>query len=142
VPNTADRAFVLESLAKILPSEKCSVSARDLFTEALQIIRQIPVLLDRIEHYRRLGEDASSRERDIATSCVKEALKLSVAQNDQESSGARRRLIDLAYRIDPELATSLAAAADDDPARERVRGELRARMSFLSREPERGVPPA
>ena len=70
-------------------------------------------------------------ESGLAKSCLRSAME-AIAKRD--ASGFRfiqRKIVDLAFKLDPDLAGSLASLADDDPARGYARTELNRRLETL-----------
>lgn len=130
IPNVADQAFVLSIIAVSMPSKEKNRQIQ-LLEEAGEIIHKIPALYDRVEHYEMLARMALEVDISISKEYLKTAMQIALESKDSDLQGVERRIIDLAYRLDPDLASSLASLADDDEARLEVRKNLKGRIELL-----------
>lgn len=129
IPNLADKAYVFGILASTLPPRESS--KRDqLFERAKEIVSTIPAHFDKIEHYESLASLAAKSNQHISRRCIQDAMNSSIMSKDPAMYPAQRRLLDLAFRIDPSLAASLATLADDDPAKERAHLNLQRQLGL------------
>jgi hypothetical protein len=130
ISNIADRALILCLIAAYMPP-KYGALQQEILEEARTAIEHIPVDLEKIEHYDILA----NRTLDINPSLSRDALKsawLLATQNDNLNvRTARRRIIDLAHRLDPNLANTFASSMDDDPARAEARLQLKQQLQVL-----------
>lgn len=123
LPNLADRAFVLSDLGRSLP-HKFHQLATELFEKSKTIVSELPSVIDRLVEFEHLAICAGSSDNAIAKQCIKLAMNGVKLTVDPELIPPQRRLIDLAYRLDPEFAGSLVSTLDTDPAREDRRTRL------------------
>lgn len=132
IPNVADRVLVLEILAMRLPSSLHQFR-RELIEEACKDANSIPVPVDRIIRLRSIAQSCASAEPSIARCCVTNAMKLAINVEDEDSFALdeRRRLVDLAYKMDPKLAEEVADLGDNDPARVRARHQMSQEITVL-----------
>lgn len=129
IANVCDQSYVLGSLGEIVP-DKSPVPAKDLFAEAFRLIGSLPWVLDRVERYCELAEFSQFRDDHFSRNCLREAMRTGANSGNRDVQGKAVEIVDLAYRIDPEFASSLAALIDDDPARSRVRREIKERLDL------------
>jgi hypothetical protein len=143
VPNLADRAMVFAVIAHCVP---VVADQETLFLVAKGLAEQIPSLLDRVDRLQILAGECSYSDVALCKGTLREAMQLAVSQDDPEFGTIQRRLIDIAHRVSPELATSLVSSQDDDPARTHARRaakqhlqvlELRGRLSDESESPDK-----
>ena len=130
IPNRADRAFVLSIIGASMPSGQ-SVKRKRAFEEAVDVANGILSSFDRISRLVDLASIMMDTESSLAKNCLRSAME-SIAGRD--ASGFRvvqRKIVDLAFKLDPDLAASLASLADDDPARGYARTELNRRLETL-----------
>jgi hypothetical protein len=130
IPNRADRAFVLSIIGASMPSGQ-SVKRKRAFEEAVDVANSILSSFDRISRLVDLASIMMDMESSLAKNCLRSAME-SIARRDV--SGFRvvqRKIVDLAFKLDPDLAASLASLADDDPARGYARTELNRRLETL-----------
>lgn len=113
IPNSSDRSFVLAHLSKLTKAE----AGAKLLDEAAELARQIPVEVEKIERLGHVAEVGIRLKRSAGTSLAKETCRLSQLCDHGDMDTVRRRLMDVACRMDRELAGALAEAADTDPAR-------------------------
>lgn len=71
-----------------------------------------------------IAEGVSSVDSALERQLVKDSTSLVRATKYSESEPVRRRIVDLAYRIDPDLAVSVASSLDEDEARGNARGRV------------------
>ena len=60
------------------------------------------------------------------------AMKVPTQPSDGGSTEQKRRIIDLANKLDPELASSMASLLDEDPARPNLRRTAQEQLDFLN----------
>src|SRR5207302_1646035 len=93
IPNRADKAFVLSTIAAALPS-KHRQEAERLLDEAKSLIEQIPSALDRIDEYENLAECASTLNSNLSRACVRLAMSAGTDVNDRTLVSRQRRIVD------------------------------------------------
>jgi hypothetical protein len=130
IPNRADKSYVLSIIAGAMPSERVT-ERQSLLSEAKCIIEGIPVMLDRVDHLELLAEKTWRIDEAFAKSCLRSAMQFAVQTDTPEIYRRQRQIVDLAHRLDADLAASLASLADDDPARAAARINLRQRLKVL-----------
>ncbi|MDA8228936.1 MAG: hypothetical protein M0T74_14805, partial [Desulfitobacterium hafniense] len=132
VPNLADRAFVLTVVAVAWRTNNVDTEKRwSTIKEAKELVEQIPAKYDQIEHYEMLASLVSDIDAAMCKNLIQTAMSATYEHDDLDMSQVRRRLIDLAYRVDPDLASSLASISDDDEARSAMRKKAKKHVDFL-----------
>lgn len=119
ISNAADRAFVLSSLVEIMPN-RFHNERMEIIKEVKEITRGIPSVLDRISRYRYLGTAAKTVDRGEGKAILSLGWAEAIATDSVDLDRARRKLIDAAQRLSPELAQTFVQMADTDPARRRI----------------------
>ncbi len=71
------------------------------------------------------------QEPSLAKACLQTAMESLVKRDASGYRTVQRRIVDLAYKLDPNLAASLASLADDDSARGNARATLNRRLEIL-----------
>jgi hypothetical protein len=129
IPNVADRSLVLAALGKTAHAEGYE-GVRQLLDEAKVAADETCSLLDRINRYRVIAHESKEIDIEFSKELLREALNASRASREPEIEKQRKDIIDSVYQIDPELASELASAFDDDEARQAKRG-LRTQVELL-----------
>jgi len=130
IANIADRAFVLASLAEKASIKDGSFRA-ETFAEAEQLIDRISVSYDRVARCQDLGSMLREFDPVAAKRLLERGLRGGLDLTGADGARIQRSIIDVAYKMDPELARSLASIADADPARVAVRARLQERLRQL-----------
>jgi hypothetical protein len=131
IPNSADRALVLCIVATAMP-RKLDDRRRRYIDEAIAIVDAIPTALDAADRYSTFADLVTNVDVELAKRCLKRGMEVSIRTNDPELVYPnQRRIIDLAHKLDPSFAASLAALLDDDPARSQKRDSLKERIGLL-----------
>ncbi|MGC2743892.1 MAG: hypothetical protein WA672_11940, partial [Candidatus Angelobacter sp.] len=120
IPNRADRCFVLSVLASCCRSAEPILST-GLINEAKMEADQISSPIDRVDRLSTIADCGTEIDIGLARACIREALDISKKQNEDEFEPKRRALIDLAYDLSPELASTLISTLDADPVRKKKR---------------------
>jgi len=128
LPNSADRAFVLALLASYLPNRLKNERARlfDISEKATELLQSIE---DRYQRYSAIAEAGLSTDRLLATRVTEKAFRTITRSDDNRNANRERRLIELAYRVDPELPMKMALLYDDDPAKEQYRDRAKRQLA-------------
>jgi hypothetical protein len=121
--NVADRVYVLQIVALALPKSMSAQSSK-LLEIAKQQIVDIPCALDQIERYVGMAEDLYGLDSQMCRELVSRAAT-AIADTSDDVRDQRRRLIDVAYRIDVDFARTLIEAFDDDDAKRRAQAQMR-----------------
>jgi hypothetical protein len=114
IPNIADRAFIFTVLISLA---KDSVRASDCGRLARAAADQIPLDLDRIEHYLTIAKEVQNAASPIGKDCISKALLDAFSSEQLGIEQMRRRVLDLLHTYEPEKRDQLTAFLDDDPAR-------------------------
>lgn len=122
IPNTADRAYVL---ATIGTAQRDHNTRNDLFKEAQETTDLIPTITDQVDRYEYMGRLLLGIDNAMCKRFLTQALHGTLRWKGDDASRARRSIVDLAYRIDPDFASSLASAIDDDPAKKRITRQVK-----------------
>lgn len=126
IPNIADRAFVLSSITEILPP---STSLNEnLLKEAKSYIDQMPDIMDRLEGYGTIAIHSVCQNKLIARECIKLAMESTINKDDPDIFSIQQNLIDTAYKIDANFASTLANVTDKDTARMAIRQNIADRL--------------
>src|SRR5205807_8871043 len=75
--------------------------------------------------YRYLASMALDIDSSLSKQYIEAAMACTSSRNEQDIRKSQRKLIDLAYRIDPDFAALMASRLDDDPARDELRQRMR-----------------
>jgi uncharacterized membrane protein len=130
LPNHSDQAFVFSELARAVPS-KFSPRKRQLFEDAKKKIATLSSHLDRLIRYEALAKGALEFDPTISRNALQKAIEDSMETEFRDIGAIRKRLVDMAYRINPEFASTLASGLDDDPVRKAKKEEIRMRLDTL-----------
>jgi hypothetical protein len=130
VPNHSDQAFILSQLAGALPT-KLSTKKRELFEEAKKKMASLSSLHDRLDRYETLAKAALEFDRSLSRSALQTAIQDSMETETQDLTAIRKRLVDMAYRMDADFAANLASGLDDDPVRMAKQHEIKERLETL-----------
>src|SRR5260370_26230028 len=95
-----------------------SLRYREVLKEAGAVIETIPVHLEKINKYQYLASMALDIDSSLSKQYIESAMTCTPNGDEQDIRKSRRKLIDLAYRIDPDFAVLMASRMDDDPARD------------------------
>ncbi len=105
--------------------------ASTLFKEARALITKMSSFEDRYNHYKHLADICAYTDKQLSKDCLQQAWNETTPMDLADLPKYRRRIIDLAHRIDPEFAASLASESDDDPGREFARRQAKERIELL-----------
>jgi len=120
IENTADRVFILAYVAESLPNKEFK-RKEEILEEAFHQIESIPSIHDQIGRCEVLASIAAEFSSTLAKKYIQFGYQLGYTSKEVDATDQLRELIDFAYKIDPDLAASLASLADDDPARQEAR---------------------
>lgn len=126
--NIADQVLILADIAQCIDDR---VMCKQILLEAENLIKDIPSIYDQINRFELLSQCATKIDPHLSRKYLKMGMEILVNQEDSDIQSAQRRYIDLAYKISPEFAASLASMADTDPARERTKLNVNSRLSQL-----------
>ncbi len=137
LPNRADRVFVLCELARTLSRD--NEARRQTIENACIESRAMPIEDERIATLQEIGWTVWEWNETWARQLVQEARSLCWGAESDRISDILRRMVDRAYRFDPNFATLLCQVAGDDQARNMARAEtlakeMRRRLTQLTDE--------
>lgn len=132
IPNTPDRALVLCMVATSMPRRQ-DEKRRQLIMEAISTIDFIPKTLDAADRYATLASKVTDVDIELSRMCLQRGMEISINAKDSELIYPnQQKILDLAHKLDPSFASSLTAMMDNDPARSRMRTELKKRLGVLN----------
>lgn len=126
--NVADQVLILAQIAECLDDHS---KQRQLLLEAESLIKDIPSVYDQVNRYELLSQATIEIDQQLSRKHLKTGMEILVKQDDSDMQSTQRRYIDLAYKINPDFAASLASMADNDPAREKTRTIIQRRLTQL-----------
>jgi len=132
ISNLADKSYVLCIIATLLPNKDILLS-KELLNKSKDIIDQLPSIFDRISHYEIFASTAWPVDQILSRKCMQLAMKIATENSDSSNIdffNAQRRIIDLAHRLDTNLASTLASLADDDEARLDIKENIKHQNSI------------
>ena len=118
--NSADRVYVLALLASHLPNRLRKEQGR-LFEVSEKATEGLQSIEDRYQRYSVIAQVGMETDRILAARVTEKALRTITVSDDNRNANREQQLIDLAYRVDPELPMKMALVYDDDPAKEQYR---------------------
>jgi len=121
--NVADRVYVLQVVALSLPKNMAAQRAKMLEAARL-LVASIPWELDQIDRYLGIAEELQGVDTQVCRDLVNRAAAV-IANSSDDVNEQRRRLVDIAYRIDEAFAKDLIDAFDDDEAKRRAQAQVR-----------------
>lgn len=124
INNLSDKAYILTILAT-LAATKESVLQTQLLNDAKIIIDELPSIYDRIDLYENIASQAWLINSSISRKCMMDAMNIAILRNDKKCVKAQRKIIDLAYRLDPELAASLVSLASDNDIKKEIKENVK-----------------
>jgi hypothetical protein len=122
--NVADRVYVLQIVALCLPKGMAAQRAR-LLDSVRQSIPRIPWQLDQIERYLGLAEDVQGTDSVLCRELLDLAATAISTSGSDDVAEQRRRIVDVAYRMDQGFANKLIDAFDDDEAKRHAQTQVR-----------------
>jgi hypothetical protein len=129
INNSADQAYILGVIASVLPLRE-RTRRRELYNSARDLIQTLPASVDKTSRYADLAEFMLDSP-DLSRECLRDAMTACLKSDDETFEDQQRRIVDIAYRMDPDFAASLASLADPDPAKRRKRSEIEGRIETL-----------
>lgn len=122
IPNKSDRSLVLGMVTASMPLKDSHLRDR-LFEEVTQEIEQMPDVTDKINQYKSMAY-LNSANPTLYSKYLRRAMSIASEKKLLDRIEYQRQIIDLAYRFDRDLASSLASLSDDDPARNILKQQL------------------
>ena len=123
--NVADKVYVLTFLADVMHSGLVDQRST-LFDSARQLALSIPSFEDQVERLYLLADALRDFDKAKSKLVIGEAVNivLRISQDEPSVDELRRNLVDLAYQIDPEYATTLSSQLDQDDGRKIARARV------------------
>ena len=118
--NAADRVYVLAHLAAHLPNKR-KKEREALYKIVESDAEALVTIEDRFQRFCTLASLVASRDKQRASRMIKKAYEAAINFEGRRYASKENHLVDLAYRVDPELPMQMAVLYDDDPAREEYR---------------------
>ena len=118
--NAADRVYVLAHLAAHLPNKR-KKSREELYKIVEADADALITIEDRFQRYYALASLAASRDKQRASRMIRKAYETATNFEGRRYAVKENHLVDLAYRVDPDLPMQMAVLYDDDPARDEYR---------------------
>ena len=128
--NAADRVYVLAHLADYLPNRRKKV--RETVYELVESDADaLGTIEDRFQRFLDLASLAANKDKPRASRMVRKAYETLTNFEGRRHAAKESYLVDLAYRVDPDLPMQMAVIYDDDPARERYRQRAQRQLDRL-----------
>jgi hypothetical protein len=131
IPNKADVVYTLTIIACALPYKE-SARRKEILDECIRLIESFPSDVDRFELLETIARECWNVESSISKKAITLAMKVPILRDVGKSIEQKRRIIDLANKLDPELASSMASLLSDDPARSSLERTTREQLEFLN----------
>lgn len=138
--NLADRALVSETVALSLPANM-SAERDHLLALARADVRKIPSELDQLERFIGFAEDLQKIDTKVCRELIAEAQTV-LGRTAEGVERHKKRLIDIAFRIDDSVATALIEKFDDHEDKRDARRQLKLlkiRKELKDTEPEAAI---
>ncbi|MEW5872927.1 MAG: hypothetical protein AB1894_26950 [Chloroflexota bacterium] len=130
IDNIADRVFILANIAKALPHRE-NEKKKQIVEEATLLIEKIPTEYDQFNRYETIASVTAEIDLTLAKKYIRSGMNIAAKSDSADAYSAQRRFIDFAYKLDTDMAASLASLADNDPAREKAKNNLQKRYEIL-----------
>ncbi len=130
IPNAADRIFVLIHLAGANSRAK-DAWRRNNIDKARKQIDQLPTIDDKTNRLIYAAEVAEKIDKALAKDLVKQAWEQLFSSRGTSVYDLAKNVIDAAYHVDPQLASSFITSLEDDPVRLSYKRTLRERVNTL-----------
>lgn len=117
ISNISDRAIVT-TFVSVCARPKTIIFFPTWLSDVKNDLEEIPTDVDKVERYQWVAELVESMDKTLASALVKEALVLTKAMPDEDGAFEKqKKLLDLAFNMDPDFAEKLIEQADKDEAR-------------------------
>lgn len=130
IANAADRIYVIAHIASYLPSKKKGERKR-LLEKAEKETDSLQNMEDQHERYYMIATLTAENNKEGSFHMLKKALGIVTQSNNLLGASRENRIVDLAYRLNPELPMELAMVYDDDPAREKYKKRAQKQLDAL-----------
>ena len=129
IDNVSDKAVTLTIISDEMPS-KYDAKKKELIRTAKKEISKIPFILEKTKRLNFLIDVAIEIDPPFARKCLLEAIDLVTVSDEEDYIEQQKKIIDLAYRIDPDIANEIASISDTDPARVMARTNMKSRLEL------------
>ena len=127
IPNKADIAVVLSMVCE--HAENLSLARRlELIDEVRKRIEALPSKLDRADRLSLLATSCEKVNPSLCKDLLREAFSITGQNPSGEMRGIQKRIIDTAYEINKDLASTLVSSLDDDDARQFAKNKARIQL--------------
>lgn len=130
IPNTADRCLILAVVYECMPSKK-----RDKYDhvikEAIQMVDMIPSVYDQVSRLETLADALKEVNSALSRECLRHGMASTLKCHDPDVINTQKRIVDLASKIDPTIASSLTKIYDDDPGRIKESVSLKGHLKLI-----------
>jgi hypothetical protein len=130
INNLADRAYVLTILGEVIPEEYYEKRCNAL-NEAYALANGLPSSIEKSNHLHLLSIASALFNPIQSKNYLKEAFEFVLKDPKMNTRERMKGIIDTAYRIDPEFASSLASLIVDDEATIEAKQTVRDRLELL-----------
>lgn len=131
IPNIADSAYTLCIIAVVMPA-KLRSKRDEIIGEAINLVQNMKSDFDRAERFEDLADILINVDERLSRKCLKSGIETSLTLSDPDLIyPTQRRIIDLAHKIEPSFAESLADLVDTDPARRSAKYDLKNHLDVL-----------
>ncbi|GFO66405.1 TIR domain-containing protein [Geomonas paludis] len=130
ITNTADRCLVLTAIYECMPN-KVRDKYLDVLPEARSLVDSIPSIFDQISRMESLADSLKEIDPALSRECLRQGMAATLKCNDPDVVITQKRIVDLASKIEPAIAASLAKIYDDDPARIKQSQDLKNHLKLL-----------
>ncbi|WP_146115065.1 hypothetical protein [Malikia spinosa] len=116
ISNLSDRVVVIAIVASCARG-KSTAAYPNWFSEIKRFLNEIPTILDKIDRYQWIADILHQTDRALSIQLLREGIVLTKANEEDDTVSAKqRKMLDLAYAIDPELVDKLIDESDLDKA--------------------------
>jgi len=130
IDNIADRALVLSLVADALPKKE-KVGRTQVISDSFAAAEAMPTCIDKVERLAGFADALYTRDPDMAKRALRRASAVARELRSEDGERPIGRILDVAYRVDENLAQDLAKEFDDDPGRKEARKRAKARVRVL-----------
>jgi hypothetical protein len=121
--NISDRSFVLQIVGLCLPNGMTDERSR-LIALAQHAIANIPWKLEQVDRLLGLADDLQGVDQLLCRDLINRIAN-TLPKSEEDTQEQRRHLVDIAFRLDEDLAKKLIDAFDDDDAKKVAKSQLR-----------------
>lgn len=114
IPNISDQIFCLTIIAAELKKPKFKGHVEKILSKVDKLIDKLTSNSEKISRLENIAEALSTRDREKEKYFLQKAISLLSNDNFDDKNSNEKRLIDLAYQIDPEFANSLVSSMTDN----------------------------